>query len=80
MLNPYTELVYALRKRFDREELTMLAYKVGIDLEDLGGSGLLDICRRFVERVARDNNLPGLIEVAGKERPPQSDWENLLHN
>jgi hypothetical protein len=80
-LNPYTPIVHRLAKLFNVEELTQLAYDVGIDLEIVGGEGKLDKCRRLVEYAAsRENKLLDLMAMAGSEahRPPLEQWTELL--
>lgn len=80
-LSPYTPIAYKLRKAFNKDELALLAHEVGIDLEDLGGSGLLDICRRLVEYAVRRHDqglLDLLIQKAGEYRPPVEEWAAML--
>jgi hypothetical protein len=79
-LDPYTPMVYRLAKSFDVEELTQLAYDIGINMEIVGGEGLLDKCRRLVEYAARRNKLLDLMAMAGSEehRPPVEQWSELL--
>jgi uncharacterized coiled-coil protein SlyX len=72
-LNPFTPLVSQLAKSFDLGELAGLAYDVGIDMEELDGSGLLDSCRRLVAYAKRRQKLDTLLELAAKERP-NIDW------
>ena len=57
-------------QHFDEEELSLLAFDVGVDMEEVGsGRSKLSRCKALVEYVWRRGDLQGLILLAQGERP-----------
>jgi ribonuclease HI len=74
--NPRVEVIDKLRQSFDKSELRVLAFHVGVDFDDLRGDTLSELVGEFVAFCERRQLLDGLLEAVKLMRPNQ-DWPGL---
>jgi len=73
---PQTHLRLLLAERFSEGELRTLCFDLGIDYDDLPTGGKSDKARDLVDWMARQGQLPALVE-AGRLQRPDVSWPEV---
>jgi hypothetical protein len=83
-IEPLSQLRQLLIKRFSDGELRTLCFDLGVEYEDLPGSGKADKARELVDYMERYERLADLVRVGRQSRPdvpwPDIDPQLILPN